>query len=76
MQGGVSRDLLVARLHAGVATHLLEVAPGTHQFEVVVSWDNQTRRKLIRGVLAPGETYRLEVRLGRLRRNLSVKWTR
>ena len=76
VRGGVSRNLLVAKLHGGVVTDLLEVEPGRHEFEVVVSWDDQTRSQRIRGVFESGETYRLEVRLGRLRRNLSLEWTR
>jgi serine/threonine protein kinase len=74
--GGVARDLLVAKLHGGVFTELVEVEPGRHEFEVEVTWDDNTRLEHIRGVFDPDETYRLEIRLGRLRRNLSLKWTR
>jgi len=74
--GNVSRNLLVAKLHDGVFTDLMKVEPGRHWFEVEVTWDDNTRRKRIRGVFDAGETYRLEVRLGRLRKNLSLKWTR
>ncbi|MCG6923914.1 MAG: serine/threonine protein kinase [Acidobacteria bacterium] len=74
--GGVARDLLVAKLHGGVFTDLVEVEPGRHEFEVEVTWDDNTRLEHIRGVFDRDETYRLEIRLGRLRRNLSLKWTR
>ena len=40
------------------------------------AWDDNTRRQRIPGVFRADETYRLEIRLGRLRRNLSLKWTR
>jgi serine/threonine-protein kinase len=73
--GDVSRNLLVAKLHGGVFTGFMEVEPGRHQFEVEVTWDDKTRRKQIRGVFDADQTYRLEIRLGRLRRNLSLKWT-
>jgi len=76
VSGGVSRDLLVTKLHGGVFTDLLEVEPGRHEFEIEVSWDEETRRERIPGVFEPGETYRLQIGLGRLRRNLSLKWTR
>jgi hypothetical protein len=76
VSGRVSRDLLVAKLHGGVFTDLLEVEPGRHEFEVEVRWDDEVRRKQIPGVFDPGETYRLRIGLGRLRRNLSLKWTR
>jgi len=71
-----SRNLLVAKLHSGVFTDLMEVEAGRHEFEVEVKWDDNTRRKRIPGVFRAGETYRLEIRLGRLRRNLSLKWRR
>jgi hypothetical protein len=74
--GDQSRNLLVSKLHSGVFTDLMEVEAGRHEFEVEVKWDDNTRRKRIPGIFRAGETYRLEIRLGRLRRNLSLKWTR
>jgi serine/threonine-protein kinase len=71
-----SRNLLVSKLHSGVFTDLMEVEAGRHEFEVEVTWDENTRRSRIPGLFRAGETYRLEIRLGRLRRNLSLKWTR
>ena len=76
VDGSVSRNLLLAKLHGGVFTELVEVEAGRHEFEVEVTWDDNTRRESIRGVFGADETYRLEIRLGRLRRNLSLKWTR
>jgi hypothetical protein len=58
-------------------TDLVWARPGRHMFEVEVRWDDQTRRERIRARFRPGETYRLEIRLGgRLKRDLSLKWTR
>jgi len=71
-----ARNLLVSKVHSGVFTDLVEVEAGRHEFEVEVTWDDNTRRKRIRGIFRADETYRLEIRLGRLRRNLSLKWTR
>jgi hypothetical protein len=76
VSGRVSRNLIVAKLHGGIFTDLLEVEPGRHVFEVEVRWDDEVRREKIPGVFDPGETYRLQIGLGRLRRNLSLKWTR
>ena len=76
IDGGVSRNLLVAKLHGGVFTELVQVEPGRHEFEVEVAWDDNTRRQRIPGVFRADETYRLQIRLGRLRRNLSLEWTR
>jgi hypothetical protein len=76
VDGGVSRNLIVAKLHGGVFTDLVEVEPGHHEFEVEVKWDDKARRERIPGVFEADETYRLQIRLGRLRRNLSLEWTR
>jgi serine/threonine-protein kinase len=74
--GGVDKNLLVAKTHEGVHTDLLEVKYGQHYFDVEVRWDENVRRKRIPARFYAGQTYRLEIRIGRLRKNLSLKWTR
>ena len=74
--GRVDKNLLVVKTHSGVFTDLVEVAPGRHVFDVEVTWDDNTRRERILGRVQAGEMYRLEIRVGRLRKNLSLKWTR
>ena len=68
--------LLVVKTHEGRVTELLELPPGRHVFDVEVAWDDDVRRKSIAARFAPGQMYRLEIRIGRLRKNLSLKWTR
>jgi serine/threonine protein kinase len=74
--GKVDKKLLFVKTYGNVLTDLLEATPGRHVFDVEVSWDDNTRRERIHALFRAGETYRLEIRIGRLRKNLSLKWTR
>jgi len=76
VRGDVDKNLLLVKTHAGVYTGLLSIAPGRHRFEVEAAWDGDARRERIGARFLPGETYRLEIRLGRLKKDLSLKWTR
>jgi len=76
VRGGVTRNLVLFKLKGGVVTEVLDVSPGRHRFRVEVSWDDERRSADTSGRLEPGETYRLEVRLGRIGRDLSLRWTR
>jgi hypothetical protein len=72
----VTKNLVLFKLRGGVLTEVLGVSPGRHRFRVEVTWDDQSRTDEIPGRFSPGETYRLEVRLGRLKKDLSLRWTR
>lgn len=74
--GRVDKNLLLVKTHEGVLTEHLELPAGRHVFDVEVTWDDNLRQERIRGRFLAGETYRLQIRVGRLRKNLSLKWTR
>jgi hypothetical protein len=76
VRGRVDKDLLVVKLRSGVFTDVIKVEPGRHDFRVQVSWDDETRSERIPGLLHAGELYRLQIRLGRLKKDLSLEWTR
>jgi eukaryotic-like serine/threonine-protein kinase len=76
VRGAVSKDLLVVKLREGVFTDVFAVDPGTHRIRVEVRWDDEMRGDVIPGRFLPGETYRLEIRMGRLSKDLSLRWTR
>jgi predicted Ser/Thr protein kinase len=76
VRGQVARDLLVVKLREGVFTDVFPVEAGRHSIRVEVRWDDETRDDLIPGRFLPGEIYRLEIRLGRLKKELSLHWTR
>lgn len=76
VRGRVDKDLLVVKFRSGVFTDVMKVEPGRHDFRVEVSWDDEKRSERIPGRLLAGETYRLQIRLGRLKKDLSLEWTR
>jgi len=52
----------------------VELSPGKHQIRVQVTWDDNERTEEISGTFKPGDTRRLEIRVGRLRKDLSLDW--
>jgi len=76
VKGRVEKDLLVMKLRSGVHTDIVEVPPGRHDFRVDVRWDDELRSERIPGRVYSGQTYRLEIRLGRISKDLSLNWTR
>jgi len=76
VKGAVTKNLVLFQLSAGVLTEVLDVAAGRHHFRVEVRWSDQRRTQEIAGRFQPAETYRLEIRLGRLKKDLSLRWTR
>jgi serine/threonine-protein kinase len=76
VKGAITRNLVLFQLAGGVLTEVLDVSAGRHQVRVEVRWSDQRRTQEIAGRFQPGETYRLEIRLGRLRKDLSLRWTR
>ena len=76
VRGHVAKDLLLVKVRSGVFTDVMAVDPGRHDFRVEVRWDDEVRTERIPGLVRSGQTYRLEVRLGRIKKDLSLKWTR
>jgi serine/threonine protein kinase len=76
VRGEVTKNLVLFKLKGGVLTEVLDVSPGRHQFRVEVSWDDERRSAEVPGRFDSDQTYRLEVRLGRLQKDLSLRWTR
>jgi hypothetical protein len=52
----------------------LFVPPGDREFKVEVSWEDEARSKKVSASLDPDSRRTLLVKLGRLRKNLSVEW--
>jgi hypothetical protein len=71
--GQESRKLLVTVRKGGLREEV-EVPAGRHDVRVQVSWQGNEKTAQIWGTWKEGETRRLEVRLGRMRKNLSVDW--
>ena len=74
LAGQASKTALVFPVRRGSYKDVLEVRPGRHVLKVQVAWDDNDRTEHVTGTFKAGATRRLLVRLGRLRKNLSLEW--
>lgn len=74
LDGRVNKKILTLKLRKGRVTERLELSPGRHQIRVQVLWDDNERTETITGTFTAGMTRRLEIRLGRLRKDLTLDW--
>ena len=74
LRGGVEKRLGVIKVREGELDETLELAPGRHEIKVAVGWDDNERRESISGMFQEGQARHLEIRLGRLRKGLSLDW--
>jgi hypothetical protein len=74
LSGRVTKTILGLKLRKGSLEQILEVPPGRHDFRVRVAWQDNVKDERTRATLAPSATRLLEIRLGRLRQDLSLEW--
>jgi hypothetical protein len=76
LQAPVSKKIVAFKVREGRAEKLLDVEPGPHEVRVEVTWDQGRRvsTKLVN--VASGATGLLEVRVGRMSKDLSLAWSR
>jgi serine/threonine-protein kinase len=74
LSGRVTKHILGLKLRGGTVEQILEVAPGSHQVRVRVAWGDNVREETSRARLEPGAVRQLEIRLGRLLKDLSLEW--
>jgi eukaryotic-like serine/threonine-protein kinase len=71
-----SRRVVAFKVREGRVEKLLDVEPGPHEVRIEVTWD-QGRRASTKVVdVATGSTGLLEVRVGRMSKDLSLSWSR
>ncbi|MFI5184757.1 MAG: protein kinase, partial [Vicinamibacteria bacterium] len=70
----VIRDVGALKLRKGRLEKTLEVAAGVHEVRVQFSWDDNVKSERASATFKNGVTRRLEARIGRLRKNLSLEW--
>ena len=76
LQAEVSRKIVGLKVREGRVETLVDVEPGPHQVRVEVTWD-QDRRVGTKVVdVAAGSTGLLEVRVGRMSKDLNLSWSR
>ena len=74
LDGRVTKKLIGIKLRKGTFNEVVDVSPGRHTVRVQVAWDDNRKSESIPVLLKPGDTRRLEVRLGRLRKDLSLDY--
>ena len=76
LQAPVSKKIVAVKVREGRAEKLLDLEPGRHEVRVEVTWE-QDRRVSTKVVdVAPGSTGLLEVRVGRMSKDLKLEWSR
>jgi serine/threonine protein kinase len=76
LQAPVSKKVVAFKVREGRAEKLLDLEPGRHEVRVEVTWeqDHRVRTKVVD--VAPGSTGLLEVRVGRMSKDLRLEWSR
>jgi serine/threonine-protein kinase len=76
LQAPLSKRIVGFKVREGRAETMLEVEPGPHEVRVEVTWEQNRRmsKKVID--VAAGSTGLLEVRVGRMSKDLSLSWSR
>jgi hypothetical protein len=76
LQATASKRIVAFKVREGRAEKVLDVEPGPHEVRVEVTWD-QNRRVSTKVIdVASGSTGLLEVRVGRMSKDLSLSWSR
>jgi hypothetical protein len=76
LQATASKRIVAFKVREGRAEEMLTVGPGPHEVRVEVTWD-QSRRVRSKVIdVAPGSTGLLDVRVGRMSKDLSLEWSR
>ena len=70
----VTKRLLSFKLRKGAVQEELEVRPGRRRIRVQLRWEDNDKTETITGTFGSGALRTLEVRVGRLRKNLSLDW--
>jgi predicted Ser/Thr protein kinase len=68
------KKLIAFKSRKGAVTEVLEVKPGSHDVRVQVTWDDKVKTETVSGNFRSGVTRKLDVRVGGLKKNLSVGW--
>jgi serine/threonine-protein kinase len=74
LEGRVTRNVAGLKLRKGGFEKEVELEPGRHTVRVQVKWEDNEKSDALTGTFDPGESRVLEIRVGRLRKNLSAEW--
>lgn len=71
---GRQKKVIAVKTWSGSLEEVVDVSPGLRAVKVEVSWDGGDRLERTERTLKAGATRRLEVRVARLGKNLSLEW--
>jgi eukaryotic-like serine/threonine-protein kinase len=74
LTGRLAKNVVGIKIHKGSLEKTLGVRPGRHEVRVQVTWDDNVKEETLNTTFKAGGTRHLEIRLGRIRKNLSVEW--
>ena len=74
IEGRVKKKIVGIKWRKGHLEQTFAVSPGRHSIQVQVSWGDKQKTETIRGRFESGSQRILEVRLGRIRKNLDLEW--
>ncbi len=74
IEGHVSKEIIGIKMRKGRVEDVLKVSPGKREVRVQVTWEDNSREERLLGTFKSGGTRHLEIRLGRLLKNLSLEW--
>jgi hypothetical protein len=74
LTGRMTKNLVGMKTHKGSLEKTLRVEPGRHEVRVRVAWEDNVKEETLAATFKAGSTRVLEIRLGRIRKNLSVDW--
>jgi eukaryotic-like serine/threonine-protein kinase len=75
VNGQVTKNLLGLKLYGGSLAGQVDVTARPHIIRVQVAWDDNQKAARVRASFLPGATRRLQIRLRRLPRDLSLQLT-
>jgi eukaryotic-like serine/threonine-protein kinase len=73
LEAAVSKKIVAIKIRDARLEHTLEVEPGRHEIRVAVEWDDNQRMESTLADIR-SEPRELAVKLGRLRKKLSLEW--
>jgi eukaryotic-like serine/threonine-protein kinase len=76
LQATTSKRIVAIKVREGRVETILDVEPGPHDVRVEVTWDQERRVATKRADMAPGATGLLDVRVGRMSKDLTLQWSR
>jgi len=74
LTGRMAKKLVGITIHKGSLERTIAVRPGRRAVRVRVAWDDNVKEERLAATFKAGQTRLLEIRLGRIRKNLSVDW--